>query len=454
MSPKSGIGNMGDRWHPFAMETSSVPKPTPTVSRVCGDTIIELVYDEGARKTNLIVSRNGQWTREDTVELSGGEALVPYSPDNNLIRHHCVLLPSEPVESGSKQQLLADIEAYLHRYVDFSPLFERLAAHYVLLSWVFDAFGEVPYLRLKGDFGTGKTRALMALGTVVYKGFFASAASTVSPIFHTLDRFGGTLIFDEADLRFSDKTADLVKILNNGTVRGLPVLRTLQNAQKEFNPAAFTVYGPKIVAMRGTFRDEALESRFITEDMGTRPLRSDIPIRVPKSLRSEALALRNRLLHYRLTHLSEIKSDSSRLVDGIDPRLNQTVISLLSVIDDNTLRDAFVAQVRAWNVRLIADRAATLEARTLAALDALAERDVPFIALSEITARVNSDELGASATARDIGHVLRARSLPLYKSNGRVGLPKSALRAPANPRNTDPRGPTTAPLARTAPGGN
>ena len=29
-------------------------------------------------------------------------------------------------------------------------------------------------------------------------------ASTVSPIFHILDAFGGTLVLDEADFRFSD----------------------------------------------------------------------------------------------------------------------------------------------------------------------------------------------------------------------------------------------------------
>ena len=170
-------------------------------------------------------------------------------------------MPSEPVDHGGKEALLADIEAYLHRYVDLSPLFEKNAAHYVLLTWVYDAFNELPYLRFQGEYGSGKTRALIALGSVAYKGFFASGASTVSPIFHTLDTFGGTLVLDEADLRFSDKTADLVKILNNGTVRGLPVLRTLQNRQKEFNPAAFHVFGPKVIAMRGRFSDPALESR-------------------------------------------------------------------------------------------------------------------------------------------------------------------------------------------------
>ena len=64
----------------------------------------------------------------------------------------------------------------------------------------------------RGDYGTGKTRALLAIGSLCYKPFFASGASTVSPIFHVLDAFGGTLVLDEADLRFSDATADLTKI--------------------------------------------------------------------------------------------------------------------------------------------------------------------------------------------------------------------------------------------------
>jgi hypothetical protein len=71
-------------------------------------------------------------------------------------------------------------------------------------------------------YGSGKTRALLVLGSLCYKSFFASGASTVSPIFHTLDAFRGTLIFDEADFRFSDERAEVVKILNNGNVSGLP----------------------------------------------------------------------------------------------------------------------------------------------------------------------------------------------------------------------------------------
>ena len=453
----SRIGNLEPTCILPRMESPQDSKLVPTVSRVSEDTIVELVYDSRKRTTALVICRDGQILFTQRLKIETGETLVPYAADNNLIRHRCVLLPSRPVESGGKAQLIADIKAFLHRYVDLTEDFESLAAHYALLTWVYDAFSEVPYLRFKGDFGSGKTRALIALGSIVYKGFFASAASTVSPIFHTLDRFGGTLILDEADLRFSDKTADLVKILNNGTVKGLPVLRTLQNAHKEFNPAAFTVYGPKIVAMRGTFRDAALESRFITEEMGTRPLRDAIPIQLPKTLRSEALLLRNRLLHFRLTNLFAIKTDPSRVVDGIDPRLNQMALSLLSLVDDPALRASFETSLRQRNLQLAAQRGPSIEDRTLTALSGLCETDArTYIPLQEITDRVNRDGSPGWISAREIGRVLRDRSLPVYKSHGRVAVPKSAVAPRAIPRNPSLADPETAPLEieNAAPGEN
>src|ERR1700761_3692660 len=320
--------------------------PIPTVSRVCADgTLIELVNDRERRKTALAVSRfGGLWNIEEAVRIETGETLVPYSVQNNLIANECVLLPSGPVEYGTKEELLADIRAFLHLYVDLSPLFEQIAAHYVLMTWVHDAFGELPYLRLRGDYGTGKTRALLAIGSICYRPFFASGASTTSPIFHTLNAFGGTLVLDEADLPASDTRADLVKILNNGTVQGMPVLRTVVNRHKEFNPAAFKVFGPKIIAMRESFRDAALESRFLTEETGMRPLRPDIPIQLPPTLKAEALELRNRLLRFRFCELGKIKTDTSALIDGVEARVNQSALSLLSLIEEPGLR----AEVQAW----------------------------------------------------------------------------------------------------------
>src|SRR6185369_5606819 len=165
-----------------------------------------------------------------------------------------------------------------------------------LFSWIYDGFNELPYLRLRGDPGSGKTRFLLTVGSLCYKPMFASGASSVSPLFRIIDAFRGTLIIDEGDFRMSDEKAEIVKILNNGNARGFPVLRTEVTRQREFNPTAYHVFGPKIVATRGYFEDKALESRCLTEEMGLGGLRGDVPISLPEAYKQEALQLRNKLL--------------------------------------------------------------------------------------------------------------------------------------------------------------
>jgi hypothetical protein len=251
----------------------------------------------------------------------------------------------------------------------------------------------------------------LAIGSLCYRPFFASGASTVSPLFHTLDRFGGTLILDEADFRFSDATSEIVKILNNGNVKGLPVLRTMQNQDKEFNPRAFRVFGPKVIAMRGSYNDPALESRFLTEEMGMRPLRRDIPIAQPPSLRDEALALRNRLLHFRFVHLFDTKPDLNALLVGVDPRMNQIALPLLSLVDDQTLRSEIAALLRQERAEHINRRRETTEARVLALLKEAFDTsgDAP-VSVGNVATRFNAAheaEYGQPVSGKWIGHVVR-----------------------------------------------
>jgi len=418
----------------MSSQQNGIEKPDtgiPTVARVAQDTIVELVYEPDKRKTGLAVSRHGGlWNVEQEVRIHTGETLLPYSPNNNLIANDCVLLPSKPEHHGDKAELLTDIAAFLHGYVDLSPTFEKIAAYYILLTWVHDAFNELPYLRLRGDYGSGKTRGLLAIGSLCYRPFFASGASTVSPIFHTLDRFGGTLILDEADFRFSDATSEIVKILNNGNVKGMPVLRTMQNRDKEFNPRAFRVFGPKIIAMRGSYDDPALESRFLTEDMGLRPMRADIPISQPSALREEALALRNRLLHFRFCHLFETKPDSSALITGVEPRVNQIVLPLLSLVDDTDQRAEIVARLVQEQAEQKDRRSGTVEARILGILrEAFSTSDATPVSMGVIADRFNAAhgaEYGQPVSDKWVAHVVRkSLRLPTRKSNGVFIVPVS-----------------------------
>ena len=155
--------------------------PRPTVSRTLDDgTLIELVYDPALHTTAFAVARPDRPASvEPFFDLPNGERLIPYSATNNLITTECVLLPSGIGEFSNKADLLREVRRFLRRYVDLSSTFEEIAAHYVLLTWVYDAFSELPYLRFRCEFGTGKTRALLAVGSVCYKPFFASGASAM-----------------------------------------------------------------------------------------------------------------------------------------------------------------------------------------------------------------------------------------------------------------------------------
>ena len=408
---------------------SETRKPVRTASAVLADgRLVELLYDRAQRRTSLAVWQQDHWTCEPSLTLDTGLELVPYAAENNLIRNDVILLPSAPEEYGNDGDLVGEIQAFIHRYVDISPRFERIASHYVLLSWIFDGFNELPYLRVRGDYGSGKTRFLLIVGALCYKPFFASGASTVSPIFHILDAFRGTLIFDEADFRFSDEKAALVKILNNGNMRGMPVLRTEVLRDREFNPRAFDVYGPKIVATRGAYQDRALESRFITEEMGARRLRPDIPISLPETYRAEALRLRNKLLLYRFRNHGKRDISGQRQDARIEPRLSQIFAPLLSVAATAAVRDDLRLLARELNSDLIADRGLDVEADILAIIQKrLATPGTRPLSIKAITAdlqRRYGAEYDRAITSKWVGGILRRRlQIRAYKSNGVYVIP-------------------------------
>ena len=118
-----------------------------------------------------------------------------------------------------------------------------------------------------------------------------------------LDSIRGTLILDEGDFRMSDMQSEIIKILNNGNAKGFPVLRSESINKREFDPRAFHVFGPKVIATRRHFADHALETGCLTEEMGNRPIRKSIPLNLPDEFEKEVLELRNKLLLYRFQNM-------------------------------------------------------------------------------------------------------------------------------------------------------
>ena len=109
--------------------------------------LVEMIFDPVEQRTRFVLWQNGGWRFESVVRALAGERLIPYSAHNNLIKKEVVLFPSEPCDYGSEADLVRDIQSFIYRYVDVSPRFERIASYYVLFSWLYDGFAELPYSR-------------------------------------------------------------------------------------------------------------------------------------------------------------------------------------------------------------------------------------------------------------------------------------------------------------------
>lgn len=397
------------------------------VSKECGT--VEMIYREEDRVTRFARFHDGLVSECLTLDVARLGCARPYSPDNNLLTHRVVLFPSEALDYSDEATLLGEIRGFIHRYADLSDGFEEIATFYVLLSWIYDAFNEVPYLRLKGDFGSGKTRCLLAIGSLCYKPMFVSGASTVSPMFRIIDAFRGTLILDESDFRFSDEKAEIIKILNNGNAVGFPVLRSEVTPTKEFNPRAFAVFGPKIIASRSLFDDKALESRCITEVMSGLPPRQDIPLSLPTAFHVEALALRNKLLMYRFHNLQRSHDLTIARSARIEARVAQVFAPLLSLVADPSARQRILALAEGHTGTMRAERDASVEAQLLDIILSM-RRDGSSLSMKDIATQF-ADRYGSDyerpITPRWIGGQIRRRlSITPIKSHGTFIIPESS----------------------------
>ena len=430
------FGRLGCVLTRYIIERMSNPRPAkrvrrPIVSATLDDgTLVEAIYRPERHETTFITYRDGRLDEGRELDLPRLGPVIPYSPDNNLLTHRVLLLPSDAVAYESEKTLLQAVRAFIHSYADLTDSFEEIAGYFVLLTWIYDAFSEVPYLRFKGDFGSGKSRCLQTIGSLCYKPMFASGASTTSPLFRLIDAFQGTLVIDESDFRFSDERADIIKILNNGNAAGFPVLRSEATPSKEFNPTAFNVFGPKIIATRKSFDDPALESRCITEMMSGLAPRADIPLSLPRRFHDEATALRNQLLVYRFRNRGTARSLDDSRDPLVEARITQVFAPLLSVADDVGARERIRVLARGKSGVLAAERSATLEAQLLDIMFHM-RRDLVPLAVKEIAERFNGQfgsDYQRPITPRWIGAQLRNRlSLVPVKTHGTFVIPDSEM---------------------------
>lgn len=375
------------------------------------DAIYEMVHDKLFNKTSFCkMDRFGdQESFLEMVEIDGIK-YKPFSVTNPLVSKEIILFPSMPCPYENEEEILADIKNFIHEYLEVTEVFEQIATYYVLFTWLYDKFNEVPYLRAIGDFGSGKSRFIQTIGALCYKPMFTGGATTTSPIFRLIDDVGGTLVLDEADFKFSDMTTDIVKILNAGYQKGGSVMRMGGKTMEDIK--VFNVFCPKIVATREQFSDKALESRFLIEEMGSGRLRNDIPRTLNREFYYKAEQIRNKLLMWRLKNYFKPIERREEVIEGIHPRLNQIVIPLLSIIQDEAIRDNLKEFIIKYNKDLVADRGLSWESDIIFSILKLEhEQNAKDLTVKQITDETNREiEFGEdNLKERKVGWYLRKK---------------------------------------------
>lgn len=387
------------------------------------DELYEMVHDRQLNKTGYFkYSRDGKMEAYlDEVQIYG----LTYKPipiTSDLISKGFVLFPDLPYEYESDEKLISEIKNFIHKYLDVSDTFENICAYYVLLTWLYDKFNELPYLRVLGDLGSGKSRFLMSVGYLCYKPIITSAATTTSPIFRLLDEIKGTLVLDEADFDNSDTKADITKILNTGFQRGGNVMRMGGKTMEDIK--GFNTFGPKIIASRETFEDQALESRCLVELMGNNSVRKDIPRRLPDSFYTDATEIRNKLLMWRFKNYFKQISFDDRVFQDMNSRLNQILLPMLSIIKDEKIKLELVEVMKIYNEELKAQRAQSYEHQILESIYINNVNNFKFhITCKEISDFVNADleHYEQKISPKKVGYYLR-KKLNLKTFKGRDGF--------------------------------
>ena len=364
--------------------------PKASFIKLPNNEIAESIWNAEKKEGKFLKYNIDTMKIEESYDING---IKPYN--NEMIEKAVVLLPSMNEEYGDEKELLEDIRQFIHKYVDVSEFFEKLTSYYVMFSWAYDNFNTLPYLRVLGDYGSGKTRFLLTVGSVCYKPMFAGGATTPSPVFRIIDMFHGTLVLDEADFKASEEWSEIIKILNCGFQEGFPVLRTEEkDGQRE--PRAYDCYSPKILATRKEFKDKALESRCLTERI-VETGRMDIPLILGPEFKEEALLIRNKLLTFRFRHYGKHKIDHTLQDRTIEKRLNQVIIPLFSIAKDDDIRQEIMGFVKEYNKKLIADRGEQFEALVLEKMFEILQNRIDNetlhenLYLKQISDKVNSD---------------------------------------------------------------
>ncbi len=331
------------------------------------------------------------WRTPDGEILSGshldmdGVRYVPVD-DDEIIKQGGVLFPSELGAKKDTHELQGLIELFLRRYFLLdNNLQYKLAAYYVILTWLYDCFSALPYLRAQGEANTGKSELMLRIGFICYRLIISTGAGSTASLKYALHTYRGTMFMDEMDI--ADQFDERIVILNVGAMKTQAKIWNMVAVVKADGSQGYTgmisnVYGPKLITMYKHFKDPATESRCLTFKMSEKePIelkRAHIPTEMTSQFRHEAQLIRNLMLRWRLENWEpQIELDQSLAADGVSTRINQVTMPIKWIAKYKSTDAQLLADVQAFTQLMqeeaMLQKAMGLDARVMDAVLAVLE---------------------------------------------------------------------------------
>ncbi len=394
--------------------------------------IVEQVYDEKNGCRFCVYNHKDGKIKYVKSYTHNGKKYVPIVGEE--INKGAVLLPSEAAQYINDKTLDKEILEFANQWLDAPEEIMRFGLWNTKVSYVFENFHTLNYLRAQGDTGTGKTRYLDVWGHLHYKPIFTTGTTTPAPLFRIIDKWRGTIVMDEADLRKSDESEQIIKILNNGFEKGKFIMRCDQQDASKL--AFFDPFCPKILSTRRSFTDKATESRCITYITAVTD-RKDIPLNLNEEFFERTLQLRNKLLMWRFKNYFEIDKNIDFDLGDIEPRVKQIVGSYISLFstDEKQMED-FKKYIQTYQEELIVERQSSFDGSIVEAISKLLEKGlIEFDAKDIIEEGKFTDRNGKVMNPRGLSSSLK--SLGFKKSEVKKVLGKTKRCIPIEQNHLD-----------------
>lgn len=320
--------------------------------------LLEMLYSQKTRKAHFAFrDPDGNVATAPYVDING----TRYEPQLDEIicsPEPTVVLPSDLGPLKSTRELVFAIELFLRRYFLLDNAIEyKIAAFYALFTWVYDCFDALAYMRLRGPSGTGKSELALRIGLVSYRLIMSSGIGSVASVKSFCHVYRGSLWIDECDKFAQDENDDRLVMLNVGAMKRqgkvanmVEVFNPVTNT-RSFKPTSASVFGPKILTMYKSFKDEATENRCITIDLRKKTMKEieDAGIdadEIPAQMFVDAEIIRNMCIRWRLwrweKHITAKPENKAKLKDyRVSPRINQVMkpIKIIAQDDEEMLKD-------------------------------------------------------------------------------------------------------------------